>query len=150
MRWQIVFMVRWVADLSEWPLVVLSVPDGAAPDDIDAESFYEAADAVLARGERFAVCTDLRVREPQTAARRKRFVEWARQNAPALRRLQVASATVVENSFGQGFLSAILWVLRPPKNAKTFKTREAALVWLRQKLAEDEAARAQASSSSST
>lgn len=130
-------MARWVADTTEWPIVVLSVPAGTDPKDIDQESFYEEASALIARGERFASVVDLRLRAPLDAARRRRFVDWARSNTPALRGLQIASATVVETTLQQGLLSAILWLVKPPSNAKSFKTVDDARVWLRQQLVHD-------------
>ncbi len=122
--------VRWLCDSSRWPLVVLSVPAGTHPDDIDTDSFYEEAEKLFARGERFAAAADLRLRAPLNAARRRRYADWMRTNAPVMRRLQVAGASIAENAVQGGIVTAIHWITRPPYPARTFLDLEPALLWM--------------------
>lgn len=129
--------VRWTCDTSRWPLVELRVAPGTDPSNIDAESFYEAADAVMARNQRFAAVVDLRLRSPLDAVRRRRYADWLRAAAPTMRRLQIAGASIADTQLMAGVVTAVHWLMPPPYLARTFTDRQRALDWLAQQIAHD-------------
>jgi len=96
------------------PLVLNASPGGRDPDSIDQESFYEEFHRFSERDERAFFVHDLRGVQCMDAARRRRFVEWAKLHAPTARKLVVGYAVVIDSKLMAGVVTAVLWLMRPP------------------------------------
>ncbi|MBX7196148.1 MAG: hypothetical protein K1X94_29095 [Sandaracinaceae bacterium] len=98
-----------------WPVVLMVLP--AVVTDHEIRALIEATESVYARGERFAMIVDTRAtRSVPGALERKLLIDWLGrpEHAETLKRLSVASVTVVESALVRGSLQAILWLWSPP------------------------------------
>lgn len=64
------------------------------------------------------------------AARRRRFVEWAKLHAPTARKLVVGYAVVIDSKLMAGVVTAVLWLMRPPAPMRVFSNLADAEAWL--------------------
>jgi len=123
-----VFYYRF--DETRWPLVTIESPGGRDPESIDQDSFYAEFHRFRARDERAFFIHDLRGVQRMDAARRRRFVEWAKLHSPTARKLVVGYAVVVDSNLMAGVVTAVLWLMRPPAPMRVFSRPADAEAWL--------------------
>jgi hypothetical protein len=117
-------------DDSAWPLVIATTPALLTHASIDA--MERGYDGYFARGELFAVITDIRLVEVvPDALWRRHLGEWmerpdVRENH---RRLTVASATVMSSPAVRAALTAIHWLWRPRTPQRYTSSMPEAVTW---------------------
>lgn len=126
--------VDYLLDTLEFPLCRISAPEGCDPTRIDPDSFYAHTDSLLQLHEPFALLYDLRHSGALSAERRQRFARYVTANEALVSRYLVAFASVVETSWQQGLLTAVLWILRPPRPQRAFTEEREAVDWLGRQL----------------
>jgi hypothetical protein len=117
-------------DETRWPLVIIPSPGGRDPESIDQDSFYEEFHRFSERDEQAFFLHDLRGVQRMDAARRRRFVQWAKLHSPTARRLVVGYAVVIDSKLMAGVVTAVLWLLRPPAPMRVFSNPSDAEAWL--------------------
>lgn len=100
-------------DASYWPLLIVVVPD-----QLDAASVADLirrVDKLHERKEHFATLVDTTaVKTLPRASERQALAEWQNRTIEVIRRYNVITATVIENSLVRGAMTAMNWVFRPP------------------------------------
>ena len=71
----------------------------------------------------------------ETAVRRRQ-AHWIKQNEELLRRYSLGAALVIQSPIVRGMLKAILWIQPMPQPHAVFFNIEAALAWLRERVAQ--------------
>ncbi len=127
---------RYLCDMSEWPLVVISAPPGCNPDRLDPDSFYAHTDRLLDHGQPFALLYDVRNSGRLSAERRKRFVDYVERRRKEVDSNLIAYASLVATDWQRGLLTAVLWFLTPPRPHSAFSAETDARKWLMEMLQE--------------
>ena len=117
-------------DETRWPLVIIHSPGDRGPESIDQDSFYAEFDRFRAKGERGFFIHDLRGVQRMDAARRRRFVDYAKLHSATARKLIVGYAVIVNSKLMAGVVTAVLWLLRPPCPMKVLSNQPDAEAWL--------------------
>ena len=100
-------------DATYWPLVIVVVSEI-----LDAGSVADLirrVDVLHQRREHFATLVDTTaVKTLPRASERQALAEWQNRTIEVIRRYNVVTATVIENSLVRGVMTAMNWVFRPP------------------------------------
>jgi hypothetical protein len=110
-----------VVDASRMPLVVQRFRQGF--DDADVEHMFRQFEFLFLSGRRYAllVYTDPGPKV-MTARQRKMVADWGKAHIEQIRRVNVASAVVIESALVRGALTALTWLFEPPTPQKLVRT----------------------------
>lgn len=122
-------MFRYHFDKTDWPVVHVASPRDIDLALVDSDSFYEAFDSFLRRRERAFILHDLRGMPRLDAERRRRFAQFGKDRAPEIGDMVAGYAALVDTSFMNGAITAVLWLLRPPSPIKVLSDPVDALAW---------------------
>jgi hypothetical protein len=126
--------IRWICNVRDWPIAIFELPPNTEAREIDQDSFYEQAEALLAKGERFASMHDVRFAGRMDAVRRRVFTEWVRRHETALGRQVIAHAVIVGSSLQQGVITALRWVMKIPMPMQVFTDPHEGRAWLKERV----------------
>ncbi|MFK7992263.1 MAG: STAS/SEC14 domain-containing protein [Sandaracinaceae bacterium] len=111
-------------------LIVVRVPEGATDEALDGDSLYTQVEAILAvDARRYLLLHDLRG-TPRSSVRRRRFTEWVSANEQLIETRIRAYAIVAGSALLEGMITAVLWVMSPPIQWRTFSDPREAEQWL--------------------
>jgi len=125
----------WKTDLARWPLVLLYVADADGVTAPDIDSMLRELDALSARKERKVVIVDLTFAKPD-AARRKRFVDWAKSRWASVRTDLVAVAAIAPGAFQRSLITGVLWFVEAPCPTAVFERKADAMLWAEERVRE--------------
>ena len=126
--------IRWICSVRDWPIAILELPPNVDVRKIDRFSFFEAIEALLARGERFALMADMRFAGPTDAVRRRQFTEWLSKHKTAVTQHLAGYAVIVESKEQEGMVTALRWVNGMPVPLQVFADQDSARAWLKEKM----------------
>jgi hypothetical protein len=119
-------------DESEWPLLVVTMPDNINDEELDTHHAELAA--YIARGQLFAVVVDSRDMPALGPEGRKRSADFIRSQSSLAKEYVAAVALVHRNGMQTKILTAILWLVKPPVLLRVFTEPEEARDWAKEKL----------------
>lgn len=112
-------------------LIVIRVPEGATEESLDSQTLYDQVEAIFAaRPRKYLMLHDLRG-TPRSSVRRRRFAAWVNEHDDLIQAHVRAYALVAGSALLEGMITAVLWVVRPPIDWKTFSDPLEAEQWLR-------------------
>lgn len=127
-------MARILVEERHWPLVLVAWPEHRVTD-ADLEEYLEASKRQLNRGRH--VVLHLTDGASGLGARHRRIMaQHIRQHTEQLRENVLGGAIVLRNPVLRGMIIATNWLAPPVSPQRIFATREAAEVWLEQRLQE--------------
>lgn len=131
-------MNRISIDESDFPLVVVTFPDGPASDD-DIQGYIDGLEAIQSRGQRFFQLIDARsVDAPLTASQLNRFIRWAESaSARMSARMRIGDGVVVVSPFVKGAMTAVFFFARPVAPTRTFTAIKDAARFAEQRFREE-------------
>ena len=114
-----------------FPLLIIQSPGQALDSEIDQDSFYERAEEALSQPAPVVVLHDLTGARVAGPVRRKRFVDYANNNADRIAERIEAYAVLIDSHVFRGVITAILWFVPPPCPLKVFTDQAKAIEWLK-------------------
>ena len=110
-----------ILDASRMPLVVQRFRQGF--DDAEVEQMFRQFEYLCLSGRRYALLVYTDPGPKVISARQRKMVaDWAKQHAEQIRRVNVASAIVIESTLVRGALTALTWLLEPQTPQKHVRT----------------------------
>jgi hypothetical protein len=110
-----------IVDCSRLPVVVNRLMPGF--EDADLEHMCRQFEVLFISGRRYALIVYSDPGANVMTARQRKFVaDWAKAHTEQIRRVNVCSAVVIENTLVRGALTALTWLLEPPTPQKHVRT----------------------------
>jgi hypothetical protein len=110
-----------IVDSSLFPLVIQRF--GSDVHDDDLEYMIRQFEVMLCGGRRYALLVYCGVNaNVMTARQRRRVSEWYRACAEQVRRINVATAVVIESALARGAMTAFNWLVEPVAQQRNVAT----------------------------
>ncbi|MCA9575288.1 MAG: hypothetical protein R3B40_12140 [Polyangiales bacterium] len=121
--------VRTNLDLALWPIVILTVREGAREADFN-HLFQRYEREVFTRHERYVSITNLSMMDGVPNAHdRKQLAEWMGRHADYVGKWALGNSTVIRSAVVRGALTALYWVQKAPTAQTSHGTLREAVEW---------------------
>lgn len=119
---------RFQYDESEWPLVHILAPDGAARDDQLADNFRKMT-GYLERRQPLVFVIELSAGSSLSVQQRDQIRRHEEQQRSLIAQFQRGIAIVAHSKFQRAMINAIFWLVRSPSPTQAFSDVVSAKIW---------------------
>ena len=121
-------------DVSQWPLLVITIPEGKVSDACVNDVLVRYNQLIREKKERYALVVDVSKSEKLNSKQRKIMSEQMNSNREFTGKYCAGTALVFDSVLIAGMLTAVFWVFKPKYETKVFTKTHESIAWAKSQL----------------